>query len=162
MRKAVMGLILGSLAFSNLQAATWYGFTEARSQHAIFFFDLDTAVKQSGTVTLWVKTVNSEKWIDSDGAYAIANKDIYACTKRTVQSLIRVRYGKNQEHMRTDSDPGKAAEIIPGSVAETIWKIVCAPDFPNLKSKEYVRVGGNDIFAAAKRIMDEEDDPAPK
>lgn len=161
MWKTVLGLAIGMIAF-NVQAATWYGFTGARGDHSIYFFDLDTVIKQPGSVTIWVKSVRSEKWPDSDGAYSTASKDTYSCTNRTVQTLVEVNYGLDQRHLSTKSKPGKASDIIPDSVAETIWKTVCMKGFPDSKSKDYVRVGDNDIYAATKRILDAEDDPAPK
>lgn len=164
MRKAMMGLglVLGSLVLGNVQAATWYGFTVTRGAHSIIFFDMDTVTKQPGSVTLWLKTVKSERWPESDGSYSYAGKSVYSCSKRTSTTLVEVSYDKDKQHLKTNSNASKPSDIIPGSLGEDILKVVCASDFPNLKSDNYAKVGGNDIYAAAKRLMDAEDDPAPK
>lgn len=162
MRKVLAGLALGALVVGNVQAATWYGF-RARTPHSIYFFDLDSVTSQPGSVTLWIKWVNSEKWPDPDGSYSTASKNVYSCVKRTAQIMAVVTYDKDRNVIKTQSTPnGLLVDIPPGSLGEDILSAVCASNFPNLKSEFYVRVGGNDIYSAAKQIMDSEDDPAPK
>lgn len=161
MKKLVIA-ILGAMCASTATAATWYGFTTAGSDDAAFFFDFESATRQADSATLWVKYVNREDKPDQDGSYATATKYTYFCKNRTYQAATQVTYDKNHNHMKTYSAPGKIADIVPGTVSESIYKAVCAPDFPSKKSNYYVPVGDNDIFAAAKRLLDGRNDPAPK
>lgn len=167
MRSKITTLIFGSILACNAQAATWYGFAGAGTDKAAYFFDKDTVVKESGSVTIWIKYVKEENSPDKDGSYATSLKFRYDCKRRTSQALIAVTYDKDHNHLKTFSSnpPPSPDEIIPGSVGESMWKIVCDPAFPNQKDGAYAKVGDNDVFAAAKRLFilySDANDPAPK
>lgn len=166
MRKTLIPLLIASALTSSVHAATWYGFSSVGSDKTAYFFDRDTIVKEPGSVTIWIKYVNEENSPDPDGSYATATKYRYDCKHRTLQALISVTYDKNQNHMRTISNPAKPTEAVPGSIGEAAWKVVCEPTFPNQKDAPYAKVGDNDIYSAAKRLFSLYNtlynDPAPK
>lgn len=150
-----LGLTFGAAA----HAATWYAFSTISSNDTTYFFDLDTMTKKAGAVTIWVKYINADNAPDPDGSYATALKTVYVCPSRTAQVTTSVTYDKKQNMIRTNDTPSKASEVVPGSVGESIFKTVCAPDFPNAKTASYTRIPDNDIYAAARRMV--APDPAP-
>jgi len=162
MPKKLIAFILGSAFTCGANAAEWYGFASVGLVKAAYFFDWETIEKRPGGITMWLKAVNKESLPDSDGSYSTATKFTFDCKKRTMQQLIEVLYDKNRDHIRTSTRVMQAVEVIPGTTGEAALKVVCAPDFPNKKAQLYAKVGDNDIYAAAKRLLVISDDPAPK
>lgn len=160
--KKVIAFIFGSVSVITASAANWYGFTGTGTNESFYFFDKDTIIKRPGTITIWIKSVDDINKNNANGGYSYSSRYIYDCKKRTSQNLTLVKYGKNQEHMATYNRDAPPAEVIPGSVGEGLWKIVCASDFPNDKSEDYIKIKDNDIYSASQKAFDTINDPAPK
>jgi hypothetical protein len=155
---AFVGLTFASMA----SGATWYGFPTVGNGKAAYFFDRETVVKQAGSVTIWVKIVNRDNMPDPDGSYATASKLRFNCGEQTISTITEVAYDQQQNHIRTKSDFAKPAEVVPGSVGDTVNKIICSSGFPSKTSNLYVRIGDNDIYSAARRFLGTSNDPAPR
>ena len=167
MKRLVVTISLFMLCASQSFAATWYTFTRNYTDAALYFFDLDTIIKQGDTITIWVKYVNDQSSPDSDGSYSTAQKTLYTCSKRTMQVFTSVIYDKTGKFIRTFPEPSTVIDLVPGSVGEGILKTICAPDFPKNKSGDlYFAVDGNDIFKHTQLYFDfqraKNNDPAPK
>lgn len=167
MLKVSTSIILVLLFATEASAATWYTFAKDYSDTALYFFDQETVIRQSDTITIWIKYVNDQTAPDTDGSFATARKSTYNCTKRTIQALTTVTYDKAGKFIRTFPDAGRVADAIPGSVGEGLLKTVCAPDFPKNKSGDlYFPVDGNDIFKHTSNYFEyqrlKNTDPAPK
>ena len=160
--KKIAAFIFGSVFVATASAANWYAFTGNSTNNAYYFFDKDTIVKRPGGITIWIKSVYDVNKNQTDGGYAYANKYSYDCKKRLAQNLTLVKYGKNREHIATYSQASPPAEVVPGSVGEGLLTSVCAPDFPNDKSNDYVKIKDNDIYSLAQYLFDTSNDPAPK
>lgn len=150
-RYLAASLVLALSCVSGAQAASWYMFNNHYTDTSFFYFDHDTVTKQGSTVTIWVKSVNDQNFPNSDGSLSAAIKDSYDCAKRTVRTLTATTYGKNAQFIRTNSNPGKAEDVIPGSIGEGLLKTVCAPDFPKNKSGDFYfgPIVNNNIFEHA-------------
>jgi hypothetical protein len=150
-----------------LYAANWFALNNVVTTKTVFFFDLDTVVKNGDQVTIWTKYVNDTNSPDSDGSYSTAQKVTYFCRNRTAQALSTSIYDQYGQFMRSNDIPSPITDIVPGSIGESIWKIVCKSSFPkNEAGGDYYRVKDNDIFAYTKVYFDylraRNNDPAPK
>ena len=159
-------VLLSVLCGTSAQATNWYTFSEAIATNALYFFDLDTVIKQGRSVTIWSKYVNDRQKPDSDGSYATAQKITFTCDKRTTQVFTTVIYDINGKFIKTFPNPTAVQDVKPGSVIEEMVKAVCAPDFPKNTSGElYFQVTGGDIFTHAANYFDakraQTTDPAP-
>ena len=142
-----------SLCSVTAQAASWnlfnsYAAEASETIDVIYFFDSDTIVKKNDTVTLWETLVFKEKTPASDGGYSAVRRVVYNCKKRTVQLLTAVTYDKSHQYIDT-YPPGRAEDVTPESMGETLLKEVCAGNFP----KNYYRIDNNDVYTAANYVL---------
>jgi len=147
--------------------ATWYVFTNISDPRVLVFFDLDTVVKNSGSVTIWQKTVYEPNSPDQEGSRSIAQKVVYSCSDRTTQVLKASLYDESGQFVRAVTTSGSAEEIVPDTSAEAVLETVCRSDFPESASMgSYVAVKDNNIYAFAKAFFDfvatKRNEPAPQ
>ena len=132
----------------------------------MYYFDRDTVIKTSISTTLWVKVVTDTTQEQKDGVYSTALKYLYNCNARTLQVLSSANYDKAGKFIKSFNEPGKAQDIIPGSIGEEILKTVCAPDFPKSKSRDvYFPLEDSDLFKNTNEYFEylrSRVDPAPK
>jgi hypothetical protein len=149
----------------NASAATWNTFAPVGTSNALFFFDADTVQRQGDTISIWVKYVNLTK-PDTDGSWATATKYDFMCTKRKTQLISQSIYAKDGGFIRSYPKAPQAAEVVPDTVMEQMYNIVCMKDFPKSKLRDnYFPVRDNDIFAHAKRFqeyVESQKDEAPQ
>ena len=161
-------LVLAAMVLCSVtaHAGTWYVFSDIDADDTVFFFDSETVARQGDEVTFWAMAVQKADSPNPDGSYSTAAKWTYSCSKRTAQELTVSAYDRTGQFIRADPNPGKARDVISGSVGATILKTVCASDFPQDKSeKHYSRIGDNNVYRAAKAVFAsrgaQETDPAP-
>ena len=167
MFRCLTSLALLLLSVTEARAATWYTFNKNHTDSSLYFFDLDTVVKQGDTTAIWVKVVDDPISPGDGGIFATAIKYNYVCSKRSIQVLTSANYDKTGKFVRSFPDLGKISYAIPGSIGEGMLKTVCASDFPKNKSRDfYFQVEGNDIFKHTANYFEHQrainTDPAPK
>ncbi len=142
-RLTFVALVAGSI--SPAQAATWNGFKTAYTDSFLVFFDAETVSRQGDIVTVWLKYVNNPDKPDAGGAYSSAVKEKYFCSTRTSQVFVTATFDKNGAPIMTTSTPSATVDVIPGTIGETMFKIICSPGFPNDTSETlYGPVAKND------------------
>lgn len=160
MRK-LLGFIFGVALSGAANAASWHAFYQ-NTEDFFFFFDMETVVKRPGLVTLWIKVVKNESNVGSSRVYSYADHITYDCKNRTSQTKVQVQYGKDRNHINTLNLASPAGAVVPGTVEEQLFKIICTPDFSSPKHSGYIKVSDNDIYGLTQRIFAAQNDPAPK
>ena len=144
--------LISALNFSH--AATWFNMTPLNDDEMVVFFDLETLSKDKNGAVLWINFTKDALQPRSDGIYSNIIRERIVCERRTIQALSSVNYDKDGNSLGTYSQPGTPQDVIPGSVGETIMRIVCTKDFPK-STEEYqlVQVLHNDTKNFAKNYF---------
>ena len=169
MKKQLLMIAIVCSWAADAGAATWYGITAAITDREMYFFDMDTVLVRSSSVTIYIKSVNDQSSPDSEGSYARAEKTTYECSDKTFQVHSLSTYDKTGNLIKTATSTARAEHLNSGTVGEAILRTVCMPGFPKVGvGILYYRAIKNDVFAHAAWYFERErkraltPDPAPK
>lgn len=102
---------------------------------AAISFDKETALRSSGTRTVWVQTNYGQKTKYVNGVGAVQKslaRVRFSCPAMSSETLSFADYGSSGDLLKsgTYTDPGPATPIAPDSIYEAVWQAVCTPS-PN-------------------------------
>jgi hypothetical protein len=120
----------------------------------VYFFDADTVEKSKDTVTLWIKTVLTNKTNPED-PWAAASRWKINCSKKMLQSLTTSYYDGNGRFIKSDPHPNEPALIVPDSIGDGIQKIACESKFPYDKSEtKYFKLKNSDVYGFVNNYIE--------
>ena len=133
-----LGFLFGIIGFIILSyvegwGADWKLFTKT-SNGSYLYYDTESITHLSRRVVrVWVKTIYSEKdlkwWRDGNDRLKTLGFTLYLeehnCAVRTHRILSLTHYSVDKGVLLSEGQPSEPGFIFPGTVAETIHKIVC-------------------------------------
>jgi len=145
-------VVLSFLIFSVMpvKAATWNLFNNVSIDKFVYFFDSDTVTKKGSTVTVWTKSVYNPKYHNRDNAFSRTGKTEYSCLSRKFRFITSTSYDRDGVFISTDYEKSMLYDVVPDTVSESLFNIICASNFPKDKSgKYYYHIKGNDVLKEA-------------
>ncbi len=117
---ATIGLCLGSAAIAENLVA--FG---TNASGTVWYYDAETVRKYAdNTVEVWTKEDASK---DKTVSWRTAtNKFRIDCSAETFRNLGEVTYRANGTVMSSSFTPGKLVPVVPGTLVEILFKIMCS------------------------------------
>lgn len=135
----------------------WFHFTRTGSSVARWYFEARTITRNADGVTIWLRYVKEPNSPDSDGSFSTAQQTDIKCAAGAVQVLTYVLYDKDGRFMRTLPQPSPPFTPNPGTVMDSVRRIVCAPGFPGEPGQGgYEPLGDLDVTSHASRFWERE------
>ena len=117
---AIIGLGLASAAIA--EDLVYYGSDRSKSD---YYYDAETIRRyDDGDVDVWTKRDASK---DKTVSWRTAtNKFRIDCSAETFRNLGEVTYRANGTVMSSSFTPGKLVPVVPGTLVEILFKIMCS------------------------------------
>src|SRR5438309_821784 len=80
----LVAVFLLTAASQSAIAANWFHVSGAASKTKVWFFDMDTVVRQNGKITIWFKVVYNLS-VPRAKVYSSTSKDTFDCSLRTLR-----------------------------------------------------------------------------
>ena len=140
---------------ADVHAATWFWFSNYQSDTSLIFFDRDSVTRDHNVVTLWTDWVYSNEYAPSEGVQSEKNKVSIDCRMRTRKLLVSITYDKDGKVIDSFEHTAKSIDVVPDSVGEKLFKVVCSSGFPKKPSVAlYFEVWKNDPIGLAAAMFE--------
>lgn len=117
-------LLAGLLALAPMaHAAEWY-LLDLDKNGVARFYDQSSIRNVSGTRLGWTQVVYADKAV-KNGVKSLKLRYAAHCGSNTIQLMSGVTYNTNTEVIYSFQQPRDASEIIPDSVGEAVFNLLC-------------------------------------
>lgn len=159
MIKQIVSFSFLALCVLNAHSATWFLFRNAISDDGLYFFDGDTVEKNENSKTIWIKNIKNKNLIIKNKTYSEVIKYSVYCEKRKIQTLSAAFYDKKDNPIGMIPELNDLYDIIPGTIFEKMFKVICSADFPmnpslNFTGNAYSRVSENNPYKFTEEFFE--------
>jgi len=125
MRKAIS--ILALVVISSAASADW---VKAVTSDPVDIYVEPASIKQAGNkMKIWeLHNYDSLQELNGKRVLSLKTQTEYDCEKERFRSLAGVGYARKMgegDVRFTDNEPDKWAPVVPGTIGEEVWKLVC-------------------------------------
>ncbi len=124
MMRALLALFM--FAATNIASAADWRYLIG-DENSIWFIDTSSLVSVASSRTGWVKIVVYKDAVAIRGMRSSMTKYAVHCKTRQIQILSGTTYNMDGTVKMSNTKPGESAEVIPDSMGEAVYDLMCGP-----------------------------------